>query len=317
MKKVFLCLVIILIIVININSFAYTIPEIPVKENYDYWVVLKGRDENLYCYISKDPVLVANLGDRIAIRNYYMYRYIEQDGVGKWDWYRMQSGTGYDYYYFTEIIDANHDLMYENGEEYYWIGDYIADVKILQPPDGYVDTTEIYTIDVLTEFKKFISEEEKDNIVIDVKLNGDSVKDEIEILEANMMKGSQYSIHKYSFNIEIPAGENKIEVIYKYVPENYVMGKDSVSITRLVGFIDENNDGIDDRIDHLQYTDQVFSWDVENIGQNIYKVLKNMYNTFSVLFSFIKQVFGMFPAQIVAVSMAFISLLVLLRILGR
>ena len=115
--KIVSILLIVMILILQIPALANTIiPEIP-DGIYDYWLIHKRPEGNIYLISSPNPITVTTDGERIVTLGHTSHELVN----GEWV-YKTTSGIdeGKKYREFEVIITSNHDIEYEDGSGFFF-----------------------------------------------------------------------------------------------------------------------------------------------------------------------------------------------------
>lgn len=193
-----------------------------------------------------------------------------------------------------------------------------ASISILLPLDGYTDNSWLYS------FYTYITYEEDEQY----KLNDTTIKVFIDDVDISTMPSLEKEITRsfvekegntakwyFNMSLEIPVGEKV--VTFKLVDKNdntIVLASDEVTINRVEGFIDENQDGLDDRTGKTDESKKPVYLDDLDKNTDAIKYLTGQVNAMTEIFS---SFVSIMPQEWVLMGIGVIAIYVALRVLGR
>lgn len=351
MKKIFMVLIIVMILFLNLDiSFAYPqsfegtnyYPSNMNELGYNDLIIFARYDKYAKMYNFYE-VWIDTDSTQVYVKDYSIYKiigfndeyridvkYMDLDNVGgiyESNWLQAMKGGGdggeyilnYNSMTNYQIIYSTMDLYNENGELIY-IASSDLELHIVLPLDGFKDNSIYYTVFLYTRIP---GEMNPGDITYEVKVNGLSV--EGQGLYHEVTRNVVYEIgnglaNEIQFVVELPVGENIISVDMLY--DNELMESKSVTVTRLSGFIDEDEDGLDDRtgfpdnskdpLHYPEYSD--VETGVSGAIQELVSFLGASLQAVGQVGAFMKSVFAFIPREIVWLMTGLITVSVVIGI---
>jgi len=340
MKKfnIFILWLSILMFVFALYSFAE-----PFDNEETYFFYFYTNTTKYTWLESAYPFILIPDGDNYSVMTtgyvgYKFKKWSSPDGVTFGNFDDTVLSTGFNVGFGAYAISSNHDIYIDGTDEIY-IGNTepLADVYIALPRDGFKDNSAYFSVSGFTniynvadieniEIKAYINEEVP--AVYDIVKNSGEIQDDV-------------YVNDFQFVFLVPEGQAEIKIQYKY--EDEIIGEAVVNVERLVGFVDADGDGKDDRtgrtyvpdkpvqidiqvpekpvdgtaLDWLIYIGDLISYifniiteSIGNFAKNLVSGITSIMTMVEPMFAFVQQFFSSFPTPISAGIISLFSIAV-------